>query len=151
MAVSEWHNNRTKEYHELDILVTYTAAVENLEHCSTSGCYLNKWKQTRKWILTTELQNLHVNSNKMLSGVLSAPSCFQCMCVFVCLVYGHCSGTAVHGSASQSIHVELAAHRSGLLHQRQPSAFLLHTDVRFEGNLSDNAAIIPGIRLQRLH
>lgn len=54
----------------------------------------------------------------------------------MCLVHGLCSGTAVHGSASQSIRVELAAHRSGVLRQRQSSALLLHTDVWFEGRPS---------------
>ncbi len=68
--------------------------------------------------------------------------------VCVCLVRGHRSRTAVYGSASQSVYVELAAHWSGLLRQRQPSALLLHTDVWFDGNLSDKAAIIPRVSLR---
>ena len=62
-------------------------------------------------------------------------NCYQCVCPSVLIVHGHRGRAAVHGSASQSVGVEPAAHRGRLLRQRQPSALLLHTDVWFEGNL----------------
>lgn len=72
---------------------------------------------------------LHVNRNKNALKRHISTELFSISVLSVCLVHGYCSSTAVYGSASQSIHVELAAHWSSLLHQRQPSALLLHTDV----------------------
>lgn len=104
--------------------MTYTSAVENLEH-STSSCYHEQINANKEVNPHHKTAHLHVNFNK------------KCSVFFpMCLVHGLCSGTAVHGSASQSICVELAAHRSGVLRQRQSSALLLHTDVWFEGRPS---------------
>lgn len=66
--------------------------------------------------------------------------CCVCICASVRSVHGHCSCPAAHGFAPQSQRMEPAAHWSGVLRQRQPSALLLHTDVWFKGNVNQNCS-----------
>lgn len=139
--VSDSCYSRSRDINQLHILQTLNIQSGNLTTAQQSTSkLLSEQMKADKEVLTTVSVNLHVKCNKMLSSVLSGHICIFCICMccllFFFLVHVHCSSTAVHGSASQSIHMELAAHRSRLLRQRQPSALLLHTDVWFEGNLS---------------